>query len=110
MLVRPDAVDGEYGRILEFFPPGNTGPPEHYHPTDVERFEVVEGDQRTLTAGDEITVPPDASHTYRNESAELVANVGEARPPAQFEAVVTTVFGLAHEGKVGDEGARPFCT
>ena len=116
VLVRPDAVGGEYGRILELFPPGNGGPPEHYHPTYEERFEVIEGEyvfvvdgeQRTLATGDEIAVPPNTPHTYRNESSELATNIGEARPPAQIEEVITTMFGLAHEGKVGDDGDPTF--
>jgi mannose-6-phosphate isomerase-like protein (cupin superfamily) len=116
VLVRPEAVDNEYGRILEFFPSGNSGPPEHYHPTYEEHFEVIEGEyvfvvdgeRRTLTAGDEITVPPNTRHTYRNESSELATNIGEARPPAQIEEVVTTMFGLAHEGKVGENGEPTF--
>lgn len=116
VLVRPEEVDGEYGQVLEFFPPGNAGPPEHYHPTYEERFEVLEGEyvfvvdgeRRTLTAGEEITVPPGTPHTYRNESDELATNLGEARPPAQIEEVVTTMFGLAHEGKVGEDGEPTF--
>lgn len=116
VLLRPEEVDGEYGQILEFFPPGNMGPPEHYHPAYEERFEVIEGEyvfvvdgeQRTLMAGDEITVPPNTPHTYRNESTELATNIGEARPPAQIEEVITTMFGLAHEGNVGDDGEPTF--
>lgn len=116
VLVRPKEVDGEYGRILEFFPPGNAGPPEHYHPTYEERFEVLEGEyvfivdgeKRTLTAGDELTVLPNTPHTYRDESSELATNIGEARPPAQIEEVITKMFGLAHEGKVGDDGEPTF--
>lgn len=115
VLVRPEEVDGEYGQSQEFFPPGNAGPPELYHPTYEERFEVLEGEyvfvvdgeRRTLTAGEEITVPPGTPHTYRNESDELGTNLGEARPPAQIEEVITTMFGLAHEGKVARTASQP---
>ncbi|WP_257301213.1 cupin domain-containing protein [Haloarchaeobius sp. FL176] len=116
ILVRSEEVDGEYGQALEFFPPGNAGPPEYYHPTYEERFEVLEGEyvfivdgeRRTLTAGNELTVPPGTPYTYRHESDSLATSLGEARPPAQIEEVVKTMFGLAHKGKVGENGDPTF--
>ena len=38
-LVDGKENNGEFGRALVIFSPGNLGPPEHYHPNYVEKFE-----------------------------------------------------------------------
>lgn len=107
---------GEYARALAIYPPGNSGPPEHFHPNYEERFEVVEGEfvftvdgePTTLSAGEELTVPAGTPHTFRNASTELATAIGEARPAGQIEAVIMTLFGLAHERKLSEDGNPRF--
>ena len=44
------------GRLLDMeasYPGDGALPPEHFHPEQVERFEVLEGAVRTIIAGDE---------------------------------------------------------
>ncbi|MDY6780343.1 MAG: cupin domain-containing protein [Halobacteria archaeon] len=111
-LETSDDTDGEYSRGLGVLPPNVDGPPEHMHPEIEERFEVLEGEMvvtrdgrdRYLTAGDEVEIPPGTPHTFRNDSDEVASFVNEARPPGRLAEVVLTLAGLAHEGKVNDDG------
>jgi mannose-6-phosphate isomerase-like protein (cupin superfamily) len=95
--------------------PGARGPAEHVHRTTEERFTVeeglvhfrVDGRERELSAGAEVRVSPGTPHTFRNEGAERARMTVRTVPPNdRLGAVVATLFGLAHDGAVDDEG-RP---
>ena len=66
------AVDGEYVEFEWNFPAGVFAPPPHLHPAQVEEYEVLEGrlevmvdgDWRTLHAGESASVPVGANHTF----------------------------------------------
>ncbi|RXK51104.1 cupin domain-containing protein [Halorientalis pallida] len=113
-LVPATETDGETATGLGVFAAGNDGPPEHYHVGYEESFEVirgefhfeVDGDVRHATAGDELTVPPEVPHSFRNVGEEIGATVTTTRPAGQTQDVITTLYGLAHEGKL-DEDAEP---
>lgn len=115
-LVLSEHSDGEYARGLDISPPGNEGPAEHIPPTYDEHFEVVEGEfvfeiggrRQTLRAGETFVVEKGTPHTYRNESDSITVCLVEARPAGQIEAVLTTLFGLAHDGKVRTNGQPGF--
>jgi mannose-6-phosphate isomerase-like protein (cupin superfamily) len=64
--------------------PGKKGPPEHYHETESETFEVLAGEiriwvggvARDYRAGDSVTVPPLVAHRFLNAGKEpVVVNV-----------------------------------
>jgi mannose-6-phosphate isomerase-like protein (cupin superfamily) len=65
-------VDGEYVEFEFIFPAGVFAPPPHTHPSQVEEYEVldgefqvmVNGEWRTLRAGDSASVPVGANHTF----------------------------------------------
>ncbi|KZN23648.1 hypothetical protein A4G99_12225 [Haladaptatus sp. R4] len=115
-LVSADETDGEYSISLGIVPAGAGGPDEHVHPNCAERFVVVEGEvvfsvdgeDRTLTAGNGVTVSPGTPHTFRNDSDSLASFTVEIRPSDQTRGVITTLFGLAHEGTVRDDGQPKF--
>ena len=115
-LVSADETDGEYSISLGIFPAGASGPDEHVHPNCAERFAVVEGEivftvdgeDRTLSAGNGVTVRPGTPHTFRNGSDSLASFTVEIRPSDRTSGVITTLFGLAHEGKVQDTGQPKF--
>jgi len=64
-------------------PPGDVGPSAHRYPNDDEHVAV-------MTRG--------TAHTPRGCGDELGAVIGETRPAARIGAVITTPFGIAHEG------------
>lgn len=84
---------GESVSMIFTFPPGSFAPPPHVHPTPVEEFEVldgeldlmVDGEWRTLRAGESASVPAGVVHTFKNRSAEVVRVANVHRPAARFE-------------------------
>jgi len=91
---RPSAESG--GKVVEMefvLPPGCVPPPPHVHRHQVESYEViegsldvvVEGEWRTLGAGQSLSVPVGALHTFRNRSGATVRVRNWHRPAMQFE-------------------------
>lgn len=96
--------------VLEFvalYPPGSPMPPEHYHPTQTERFEVlsgamelvVDGQPMTLAEGESLEIPPLCHHRMWN-AGEVEARVRWQTFPTQRTAeFYETLAELAGEGK-----------
>jgi quercetin dioxygenase-like cupin family protein len=93
--------------------PGGAVSVAHRHRECTERFEVLEGEltvrlegeTRTLTAGEQVTIPAGAAHHYANTSQQDVVFRFDVWPAARFEAMVVTLFALGMEGKTDDKGA-----
>lgn len=102
------------GRLL--VAPGGSGPPRHVHPNHGERFEVLsgeltvhlDGERRMLSEGEAVVVPPGTSHGFENATGEPVVFVGTIRPLSRITHVIATLFGLAHDGKVREDGSPAF--
>lgn len=87
--------DGEvYEQRVEYLG-GSPFPPSHYHPAQDEHFEVeagamvfvVDGQEMTLRAGDDVDIPRGISHKARNASGEESAVVRwETRPALRSES------------------------
>ena len=85
-----------------------TGPPVHVHPTAEESYEVIEGaldvfvdgEWRTLRAGETATAPAGVPHTLRSATAEPVRLVNIHRPALQFESFFRQMHALIHQGKI----------
>ena len=113
-LVPAAETGGEYATGIGIFAAGNDGPPEHYHVGYEESFEILrgefrfemDGEVRRATAGDELTVSAGVPHGFRNVGDEIGATVTTTRPAGQTQNVITTLYGLAHDGKL-DEDAQP---
>jgi len=91
---RPSAESGGEVVEMEFvLPPGCVPPPPDVHRHQVESYEViegsldvvVEGEWRTLGAGQSLSVPVGALHTFRNRSGATVRVRNWHRPAMQFE-------------------------
>ena len=76
-LTSARASDGHF-RFVWTLGPGRKGPPEHYHPTETETFEILEGTLRIwingephdYSAGDAVSIPPMACHRFLNPTKE----------------------------------------
>jgi mannose-6-phosphate isomerase-like protein (cupin superfamily) len=84
----------------------------HLHPSQKERFEVIEGTlgfkvgRETVTAGpgERLTVPANTPHTFWNAGDGEARFRCEIRPALQFESLLETMFGLAEDGRTNRKG------
>jgi quercetin dioxygenase-like cupin family protein len=98
----------------DFLLAGYISPPEHVHPLQQERFEVISGSlavqiagrEQILRVGEIVIVPPGAPHTIRNAGADEAQVRVEFAPALQTEAFLRSMFALARDGKTDSQG-RP---
>ncbi len=84
----------------------------HVHPSQSERFAVIEGtlglksgkEKLTLGRGEIAIVEPGTPHRFWNAGEEEVRFVCEVRPALQFESLLETMFALATDGKTNKKG------
>jgi mannose-6-phosphate isomerase-like protein (cupin superfamily) len=99
---------GERFEATNWIGPEMPGPPVHVHPTADESYEVIEGaldicvdgEWRTLRAGESATAPAGAPHTLRNATEEPVRIVNVHRPALQFESFFRELHALIRRGKI----------
>ncbi len=105
-------TNGELLRFEYVLPPGFTIP-EHFHPRQEERHEVISGtlrgrvggQERSYAAGERAVGPAGVPHAWRNPSSEQELRfVSELRPPLVFETIMETYCGLARDGKTTKQG------
>jgi mannose-6-phosphate isomerase-like protein (cupin superfamily) len=98
-------VIGRYG-------PGGDPPPAHYHPSQDEYFEVLEGTLRTrvggtereLGPGEEIEIRRGTPHQMWNPGSELASVAWQTRPAGRTGEWFAAIDRLQREGKVGRNG------
>jgi len=84
----------------------------HVHPSQTERFAVVDGklgmkvgrEKLVLERGDVAVVESGTPHTFWNMGDEEARFVCEVRPALQFESLLETMFALAVDGKTNKKG------
>ncbi|MEM7537112.1 MAG: cupin domain-containing protein [Chloroflexota bacterium] len=111
-LVAAEETGGEFASGVVIFRPGNAGPPEHIHPTYDEHFDILAGEfvftvdsvEQVARPGDTLVVKQGVAHTFRCVSDEFGALIGETRPASRTAEVISTLFGMAHEGKLSAQG------
>ena len=92
--------------------PGGVKEPEHIHPFQENRFEMISGSlmlciagvKRQINAGEAIAIPPKVPHFFWNASGEEVHYIQEFRPALRSEFFFEALFGLAQHGKLNDQG------
>jgi len=115
-LKSEEDTGGEYQSGVVIFRPGNMGPPPHFHPTYDEQFEilvgeflfVVDGVEQIAQPGDKLVVKQNVPHTFRCISDQYGALIGSTWPASNITPVLFTLFGMAHEGKLGPQGQPKF--
>lgn len=83
--------------------------PGHAHPNAEERIRIQAGKlwfrsggvERTLTAGQEVVVPPRTSHSWWNVGENEVSALVEFRPAGRMESLFEITFGMARNPKLG---------
>jgi quercetin dioxygenase-like cupin family protein len=117
-VFRKSAQDtsGELVQVDWIGEPDWTTGPDHVHPRQEERFEVlsgklslrVEGVERVYSAGDVIVAPAGVPHAAWNAGDDEVHVLVDFRPALRTETAFETLAGLARDGKTN--GAGPLGT
>jgi quercetin dioxygenase-like cupin family protein len=112
-FLRTSAATGGAFTLVELrAAPGAVVAAAHVHPSQTEKFEILEGlfaatvDGTALEAGpgDVLSVEPGQAHTWRNAGdGELVFRT-KVEPALQFERLIETMFSLAADGKTNRRG------
>jgi len=84
----------------------------HLHPSQTERFEVLEGElefkvgreKKIARPGDVVVVGAGTPHRFRNVGETDARFRCEIRPALQFERLIETMFSLAADGKTNRKG------
>ena len=104
---------GELLRVDWIGEPGWTTGPDHVHPLQDERFEVLSGKlglrvggvERVLGEGEAITAPAGSAHAAWNAGEDQVHALVDFRPALRTETAFETLAGLARDGKTNGAGA-----
>ena len=107
-------TNGELVEMEATYDPGSVEPLEHFHPRQEEHFEIasgelrarIDGEERTLSAGDELDVPQGTVHAMWNEGDGQARVIWQTRPALRTEDFLVAVGRLAEEGKLTTRGAR----
>lgn len=99
-------------RIESVNPPSGVPEPEHIHPRQESRAQVlsgtlrftVAGQERRLGPGDAIALPAGTPHFFANDGAEDAASIQEFRPALRTAELFRTLFALAERGRVNERG------
>lgn len=104
--------DTEPARLEFTAEPQASGPPAHIHPKSHESFEVLSGavmlksgrDERVVETGEEVSVPPGASHTWHNHTDQPAVVLVEMDPGLTFVQFLDEWYELARAGRLNSKG------
>jgi mannose-6-phosphate isomerase-like protein (cupin superfamily) len=103
--------EGDVVRVDVWVDPGGAGP-LHFHPQQVERWEILEGEaefrvgreKRRVRVGDRLVVEPGVRHAFANRGAEVAHLRAEVDPPLDIEAFLTEGAALNRSGRYTARG------
>lgn len=111
-------VDNETGNLRGRLTvqPGGIGPPRHIHPTQEEIFTVESGElsvsrgeeTMVLSEGESLPIPPETPHSFENRSSSPVVFVGQIHSASNLVLALSTLSGLAQDGKLKEDGIPHF--
>ncbi len=112
--VRFDQIgsDTEVAKIEFTAEPQASGPPAHIHPKCYERFQVLSGavtlksgrGERVVEAGEQVSVPPGASHTWYNHTHQSAVVRVEMDPGLSMARFLDEWYELARDGRLNSKG------
>jgi quercetin dioxygenase-like cupin family protein len=110
IVVRQSGRDTD-GRLFAFdlfLPPGGHVPAGHAHPTQQERFTVIEGSMRfrlgrrviLAVPGDSVAIPPRTSHWFGNAGSSVAHARVEVRPALRMEEFFEATEEIGRAGHI----------
>ena len=115
-IVFRESGDDAFTMDIYVAPGGGIRAPAHVHPLQEERLRVVtgsvrfhvDGSERTASAGETVTVPAGAAHTWENAGEDELHLDVEYRPGLDSaKTFFRTYFGWAQEGRLHRNGVPP---
>jgi quercetin dioxygenase-like cupin family protein len=105
-------TNGELLQFEDFVKPHISGPPEHIHANETEKFTVLAGELKTIingehghyVAGEDFVVPAGTPHRWWNEGDVEARLLIEFRPAGRMDAFLATLFALAQNGRTNAKG------
>lgn len=105
-------TNGKLLRMETFHPPHGPAEPEHVHPFQASRCEVlsgtlhfsIAGSKRVVKSGEAVDIPANVPHYFWNEGNEETHAIQEFRPALKSEDFFDTYFALARVGKLNEKG------
>jgi quercetin dioxygenase-like cupin family protein len=105
-------TNGELLEIECYSPPSDSKEPEHVHPKQVNNFRMISGScifsvngmDKIIEAGQEISVPPNTKHRFWNPGNIVAHYIQEFRPALHIDEFFETFFALSRDGKLNDKG------
>lgn len=109
-------TNGELLQIDCISPPTSIKEPEHIHPFQENRFEIISGSchfsvngkEQILGAGQSISIPPNTRHYFWNPGTVDAHYIQEFRPALTIADFFDTFFALSRDGKLNDKGIPNF--
>jgi quercetin dioxygenase-like cupin family protein len=92
-------------------------PVTHYHPNQIETFQIskgtfevsLPGEIRTLKAGETLSIPRGVPHRWWNASvSELAVMKVTFEPALNTQTFLEQFYGLSNDGKTKPDGTPPF--
>jgi len=113
-VVRGVDTNGAHVEGRGLLPPGARPPGVHRHPHQDERITVVDGricvrvgdEEREYGPGESVFLPRGVWHDFWVVGSEPAETIGRAEPALGIEMILSTLAGLAKEGKT-DRRGRP---
>jgi quercetin dioxygenase-like cupin family protein len=106
------STGGKLLRVETFHPAHSPPEPEHVHPFQESRCEVISGSlrfsvagvERLVSAGEAVDIPRRVPHYFWNDGDKEAHAIQEFRPALNIEDFFDTYFALARAGKLNDKG------
>jgi quercetin dioxygenase-like cupin family protein len=103
---------GELVQIDTHNPPTSVAEPEHVHPFQQSGAEVISGSlrfrvggkERSVKAGESMTIPANTPHNFWNDGEEEAHAVQWFKPALKIDRFFEMLFGLAQDGKLNEKG------
>lgn len=105
-------TNGALLRIETFHPPHGVAEPEHVHPFQESRCEVlsgllcfyINGKMRIVGPGEAVDIPRNLPHYFLNDGDDEAHAIQEFHPALNIEDFFDTYFALARAGKLNEQG------
>jgi mannose-6-phosphate isomerase-like protein (cupin superfamily) len=105
-----DDTGGELLELEATYEPGSVEPPEHLHPKQDERFEILAGtmaarigdERKLLEAGEELFIPAGTPHSMWNAGSDTARLAWETRPALRTEDFFRAVARVAEAAMSGE--------